>query len=356
MRRRNPIPLAAFAATLALSVAAQAEPLMYIPMGESNEIVVIDLATDKVVDRIGELENAHGLATSPATGYLVAGSMVWHGPGEQSGVSKPASVTEAEHEAHHAHPSGGEATAETGTGYVSIVDAKQRKVIRRIAVRGVTHHTAVSPDGKVAVAVHSDAGGISVIDLGRMAVVKTVPTGDVPNYAVFTSDGKRVYVSNAGSGTVSEIRTSDWAVVRDLQTGQEPEHMVLAPREKVLYVANVGDGTVSGLDLATGKAMATYAVGEGPHGIDVSQDGRWLFAAARGADAVTRVDLSTGASDRILLSPAPYHLEYLDSLKRLYVSSRKAPTIWVLDPSTLRVEDRIDLGSGVAHQMVVKGE
>ncbi len=93
--------------------------------------------------------------------------------------------------------------------FVSIVHPGRGHVMRRVSVRGLTHHTAVSPDGKYGIAVHSGAGGISVIDLESMSVIKEIQTGRAPNFALFSSDGRGLYVSNAFSGTLSEIDTGN---------------------------------------------------------------------------------------------------------------------------------------------------
>lgn len=54
-----------------------------------------------------------------------------------------------------------------------------------------THHTAVAPDDRYVVAVHSGAGGISVIDLCKIAVIEIAGTGALPKFAVFSPNGKR---------------------------------------------------------------------------------------------------------------------------------------------------------------------
>lgn len=329
-----------------------AAPLMYVPTGTANDLVIIDLNTDKIVDRIPELENSHGLATSPNTEYLVAGSMKPVEKGATKKASKPAAVSEEEHAAHHA--GGSQKNPIVGPSYVSIVHPKHGHVMRRIAVRGISHHTAVSPNGKLAIAVHSGAGGISVIDLDRMEVVHTLQTGLWPNYAVFSGDGKWLYVSNANPGTVSEIDTNQWKVIRNFKVGKEPEHIVLSPDSKTLFTSNKGDGTVSMLNLIKGEVINTFATGKSAHGIDLSDDGKWLFSASKSEHRLTRIDLSSNKSISVDLKPAPYHLSYISGMNKLYVSSRKLPKIWVVDATTLQVTGEIDLGKGVAHQMVIR--
>ncbi|ALP53772.1 hypothetical protein Tel_11870 [Candidatus Tenderia electrophaga] len=324
---------------------------MYVPTGEANDLAIIDLKTDKVIGRVTELENAHGLAASPNSDYLVAGSMQPVGADAATGAVKPAAVSEAEHAGHHA--AGSQESSANTPSYVSMVHPEHGRVLRRVAVRGLTHHMAVSPDGKYAIAVHSGVGGISVIDLASMSVVKEVQTGDSPNYALFNRDGSNLYVSNALSGTVSEIDTRVWNVKRELAVGKEPEHMALAPDGKTLFVANVGDGQAVALDLSRGEVEKRYAVGREPHGLDVSNDGRWLFATSKGEGKLVRIDLLGDEQKSIDLQPAPYHVEYVDAVGKLYVSSRKEPKIWIIEPKSLTVHGSIAIGKGVAHQMVV---
>ncbi len=344
-----------FIVILMLSMKVMAGPLVYIPTGNTNEIIIVDLATDKIIGRIDELENDHGLSSSPNSDYLVAGSMKPLESKGQLGPDKPAAVSEAEHEAHHAGGNGDSVVANSQS-YLSIVDPKHGRVMQRVAVRSLTHHTVVSPDGKRAIAVHSGVGGISVIDLDKMVVLKLIDTGLRPNFAVFSKDGQRLYVSNSGANTISEIDTQSWKVSREFSVGKEPEHLVLGTHERILYTANKGDASVSAIDLASGKVKQSYTVGDKPHGIDVSDDGRWLFVASKKDGLITRINLSSGETKTAELNPAPYHLAYIKQQSKLYVSSRKEPIIWVIDPMTLGVKNTIDLGKGVAHQMVVRDE
>jgi len=336
-----------------LTSVVMARPFIYVPTGNANDIVIIDLETDKIVGHIDELENAHGLSTSPNSEFLVAGSMKPMEADTPSNPDKPTAVSDAEHAAHHV---GSDSARSTSKSYLSIVHPKHGHVMRRVSVRGLTHHTAVSPDGKIAIAVHSGNGGISVVDLDSMLVIKTLDTGQWPNYAVFRSDGKRLYVSNAGENSISEIDTRGWKVVRELKTGKEPEHIVLGKQGEILYMANKGGATASAIDLVSGQIKNAYDVGNTPHGIDVSDDGQWLFVASKKDGFVTRISLTNGDHKTVELKPAPYHLTYISGQKKVYVSSRKEPKIWVLDPETLAIKNTIDLGQGVAHQMMIRDE
>ena len=333
---------------LTLSFYVKAEQVMYVVTGPSNSMQIIDTKTDTITGEIGELENAHGLSGNKNTEYLVAGSMEQAIKGKQS--SKPVAISDEEHKTHHAAENN--ESKPLGKSYVSIIHPKHGHVIRRIEVKGITHHTSVSPDGKTAIATHSKDGGVSTIDLETSTVTSFIKTGQVPNYAVFSSDGKRLYVSNAGSGNVSVIDTHKWVVINNIKVGLGPEHLHLDAYDEVLYVVNVISGSVSAVNLADTKNVHTYKVGKSPHGVTLSSDGLQLFVSNKGSNSLTRINILNGNTQNITLSPAPYHLEAIPNSNKLYVSSRKQPKIWVVDQRNLNILKEIDIGKGIAHQMV----
>lgn len=336
-------------AFLGLIGQAQAGVKVYVPLGGANEIIVIDGDQDEVVGRIGDVTNAHGLAATPDGNYLIAGSMSLAPKAQQI----PEGMTEDEHNAHHASPTGETAKTSNGASFVSMIDAKTMRVIQRIEVDGISHHSAITPDGKYAVSTHTTAGNVSIIDLIGRKLVKTITTGPVPNFVLISSDGKTVYVSNSGNNTISEIETSQWTVQRSFSVGRTPEHMVFSPDEQSIYVVNVGDNTVARVSLADSRVMSVYPVGEAPHGIDLSDDSRTLYVTSKSGNQLHAINVATGKATNIELEPKPYHIASITGTSKLYVSSRAKPWIWVLDQNSLEVLRKIPI-KGEGHQMVVQ--
>ncbi len=334
-----------------VSVSAISAPKVYVPLGDKNEIVVIDAESSTVIARIPEVINPHGLAITPDQRYLVAGAYTEIDPTQGGSPPKPSGVSEEEHQKHHKVVSA-ESNLPVNTSFVSMVEVRTNQVVHRIEVRGAVHHTAVTTDSRYAIATHPTAGGVSVIDLQSRRVLKVISTGPLPNYAVFTKDGKQAYVSNAGNNTITEISTLDWTVTRTLATGIAPEHVILSSDGTKLYVNNVGDGTVSVIVLDEGSIGQVYNVGAVPHGIDISDDGRILFVASKGDNKLVAIDLVDSTQRTIPLEPAPYHVTSVNGTGVLYVSSRSLEKIWVVDQKSLQTVGEIALG-GIGHQMVV---
>ena len=348
----RPVMKTIFATVLfGASIPSYAQSAVYTPLGDRNEIAVIDAGSGIVTATIPEVINPHGLAITPDQRYLIAGSYTESKPGEHSTPPKPSGVTEDEHERHH-QTAVEDTGSPVGMSFVSVVDAATNQVVHQIEVKGAVHHVSVTPDGKFAIATHPTAGGISVIDLQLRKVFKTIATGPVPNYAVSTNDNKHIYVSNAGNNTVSEIDAQNWTVTRNFTTGAAPEHVVLSPDESSIYVNNVTDGTVSVISLGSGRTVQTYPTGDTPHGIDLSDDGNILFVSSKGDDLLIAIDLTNDEVRRVSLSPAPYHVTAIQGTGRLYVSSRAIEKIWVIDQQTLEIVNEITL-NGIGHQMVV---
>ena len=344
---------AAWAGVLAVAIAGQAAlagPLIYVPMGALDEILVIDTATDKIVDRISDIPVVHGLAKTPDGQYLIAGSFEEREAGDPAPM-KPAGISEKDHKAHHAAAPAGAANASPVVSTVSVIRIADKSVVRSIDVPGAVHHVAVGPKGRYAVVTLTQKGAISAIDLASFKVVATVATGPMPNYAVFSPDGSQVYVSNAGNDTVTQVDTASWGIQWSARVGAKPEHIVISRDGAALFVNNIADGTVSVVSPKERKVVKTISVGSKLHGIDLSDDGKTLFVAARGQNKVVSVDLATGATRARVLAPAPYHLAVIRGTGKIYVTSADEPVMWAIEQNSAADAAKIAIG-GRGHQIV----
>lgn len=321
---------------------------VYVPLGSANEIIIIKGDQDRVIDKIIDVSNAHGLAVTPDGKYLIAASMSLAPRNQEA----PAGVSEDDHNAHHAN-SDSQAVESDNTNYISMVDVEKRQVVMRVEADGISHHSGITPDGQYAISTHTTQGTISVIDLINKKLLKTISTGLMPNYVLISADGKYVYVSNSGNNTISEIETKQWTIKRSFRVGKNPEHMVFSLDQKSIYIINVGDSTVSRLSLEDTRVSNIYPVGKGAHGIDLSDDGKTLFVSSKNDNQVNKITISSGKTQKLLLDPMPYHVANITGTGKLYVSSRAKPWIWVLDQNSFKLLRKIPI-KGEGHQMVVQ--
>lgn len=329
---------------------AESPGRVYIPLGDSNAIVIIDPQTLEIAGKIEGIPDAHGLAKTPDGLFLIAGRY----DEQKAGAAvpkRPAAVSADEHAAHHAKRADGKSKNTGVVSTVSVIRLNDQTVVRHIDVPGAVHHVAVNPQGTLAIVTHPNQDAVSLIDLAAYEVAATIATGPLPNYSAFSPDGQHAYVSNAGNDTVSDVDIGKKIVLRNIAVGESPEHLVLSADGKRIFVNNVNNGTVSAIDVDAGSVSRTYHVGTSLHGIDLSDDEKTLYVAALGDDIVAAVDVASGKMRTTKLGPAPYHLAVIQGVGRVFVSSAEQPKIWVLDGMSLKLVGEIPIG-GKGHQMV----
>jgi outer membrane protein assembly factor BamB len=325
---------------------------VFVPEGSGNSLLMVDADTGKPIRRIDGLDAVHGLGGAPGVPILVAGSYSETSRDEIAAAQAPKGVSSDQHAAHHAAKAARAlGPSDAGLSVLSVIDAKNGNIIRRIEVSGAVHHVAVSPDGKFAVATHPATGGISVVDLTSYKQVAWIATGAMPNYAVFGNDPQMAYVSNAGNGTVSEVDLAHGIVRRNMLAGETPEHLAISPKRGTLYVADANAGKVLELGLTDGAVRRSFDIGGDIHGLGLSGDANRLYVAGRGEDKLVAIDLANGKMTSKPLGPEPYHLTPVPGANRLFVSSRAKPEVWIVDASSLAVTGEFTV-SGEGHQMV----
>lgn len=308
--------------------AAYAAPTVYIPLGSGNQVIAVDAATDRILASYPAVDNPHGLVATPDGEYLIAGSL--------TETPLPAGVA-----------------LDTPNSKLFLVHPAHGHVMSTVPVAGWSHHQAITPDGRYVFSTHPTRNAVSVLDLIGNKIVQTVATGPAPNYTLIARNGKHAYVSNSGNGTISEIGIPEWKVTRTLAAGPQPEHIVFSSNERLIYAISPRAGTVAEIAVADGKVKRSFPVGKNAHGLDISDDGKTLFASARGEDKLVAIDLASGKTRTLALAPAPYHLNTIHGVGKVYVSSSKKPLIWVVDQQTFKLVGTIVLPAGEGHQMAI---
>ena len=310
---------------LSVGMPLAAAPTVYIPLGSGDQVIAVDAASDRITASYPGVDNPHGLIATPDGEYLVAGSL----------KETPAADPKAP------------------TSRLFIIHPVHGHVMQTVPVAGWTHHQAVTPNGRYVLSTHPMRNGVSVLDMQSNKIVRTIATGPAPNYALVARDGSRAFVSNSGNGTISEIDVASWRVTRTLDAGASPEHMVYARDEQTIYVTNPRAGSVSAVSVASGKITRTFRVGRDVHGLDLSDDGKTLYASSREEEKLAAIEIASGKQRALKLAPAPYHLNAIRGVGKVYVSSSKAPKIWVIDQASFTVTGEIALPKGEGHQMAV---
>ncbi|MBW7474385.1 beta-propeller fold lactonase family protein [Paenibacillus oenotherae] len=150
------------------------------------------------------------------------------------------------------------------TNTVSVVDAKDRKLVKEIAVGKEPRGIAVSPDGETLYVTCRYAGSVEWIDIDSEKVLAAVKTGIEPYGIVISPDGGRLYVSNYRSGTIAVVDVKDRTVVKRVPAGENPRAVALSADGGTLYVSNYLSGNTVVLDTGAWTKRATIGLAPSP--------------------------------------------------------------------------------------------
>ena len=148
---------------------------------------------------------------------------------------------------------------------------------------------AVAPDGKTVYSANSGSGDVSVIDARTNRVVRAIPTGRFPSGVAATPDGGFLYVTNELSG-VTVINAGNGTVAARIRE-PSPFSIALSPSGDRAYVTSLGPGWVTAIDTRTHRVSSPVSVG--PYGTDpftVRATGDALYVANQGAGTISVID------------------------------------------------------------------
>lgn len=314
------------------STAAADDPFVYVGNRDSGDVVILDRATDKIIQRISQIPTPHMLSVTPDRRYLLVTSTKGNAvalierPGSPRGV---------------------------------------HRLIRLIPVGLKPEHMNFSPDGKLAfVANHGDAT-VSVISLQDFSVAATLPVGKEPENITFSPDGARAFVAGAGSYELTVIETKTLRQLGSIPLGGGPAAAALRrqknrdpvgagivaihPGGRLAFAAHADGGQLYPIDLAgdfrSPLPLSPIFAGDGARQPTLSPDGKTLLIASDGRLGVfdtMRISMKAliplaGDITGIIFSP---------SSDRAYLVNRGRGAITVVDPIASRVIAEIPVGKG----------
>lgn len=200
--------------------------LIYITCENSAKVVVIDRATNKVVEAIDSgSTNGHRLIIAPDGQRL---------------------YTENEED-----------------GTVSVIDVPKRKLLGKIKTPRPLAGIAISADGDTVVAVDDAEPKLVLIDTHAGRVRDEVVLKDVPKAAQiarYAPDNSVIGVTSLNSNTVSLVDPT-FRQQTAIKVGSQPMDMAFHDGE--LFVACQGDGSVHVIDVPGQKWKSSFQAGKG---------------------------------------------------------------------------------------------
>jgi YVTN family beta-propeller protein len=316
---------------LAIALAAPAAVLAQVRIlqtnsGNTNNISIIDPATNRVVAEVAGVPINHGAAASPDGRQLYFSS-------------------EAEQTLH-------------------VVDGKTLQTTKKIPLTGRPNNISIGRDGsRVYVGIVSAPGAVDVIDTKTLEKVKSIPTkGGIHNVYV-TPDGKHVVAGSIAGRVMTVIdAATDETVWTLFDEGVRPMAFETnadgSTRRIFVQLSNVHGFAV--VDFAQRKEVARVIlpddvpaeqVDKGPfnaspsHGLGVAPDGKTLWVTSRPNAKVyvyALPDLKLlGGTD---IGGRPDWVAFTPDSRLIYIATENRDTTVALDVATRQVVAKIPVG------------
>jgi YVTN family beta-propeller protein len=158
---------------------------------------------------------------------------------------------------------------------------------------------AVSPDQRRAYLTNVSTGTISVIDIKEGRKLKDLAVGGYPEGIAVTNDGTQLWVGDNTTPRVRVIDADSGAQIAEMPTDPIAIRVAISPDGKTAVTSNMASGTLSVFDVATRRPLRTIKVSGERAALQVtiafSRDGRRLFVAETGRDKIAEVDMGSGA-------------------------------------------------------------
>jgi YVTN family beta-propeller protein len=228
---------------------------------------------------------------------------------------------------------------------VNVIDTANNAVTS-IPNNGNAVGIAVRPDGRRAYAANFYDQSVSVIDTGTNTVITTVPAGPTPN-AVAVANNK-VYVANWTSpATVTVIAAESNTLITTIpvDTGTSDPQLAASPDGRRVYVTNQIGSNVPVIDTATDTVIATISVDISVSAA-VSRDGSKVYIANRSNHTWvvdTQTNIVIGGSD--FINGGQAGVSVTPDGSKVYVANYDANTVTAFDPATGAISAIIPVGS-----------
>ena len=310
---------------------ASALPRVYVPNVKSNDVYVIDPATNKVVDYFKVGRNPQHVVPSwdlktlwvannaegTTKGSLTPINPLTGKPGKAIAVDDPYNMY----------------FTPDGTSAIIVAEAYKRLDFRdphTMALKfsietpecaGI-NHADFSIDGRYAIFTCEFSGSLAKIDMVGHKVLGylKLSKGGMPQDVRISPDGKVFYVADMMADGIFQIDGDAFKETGFIHTGIGTHGLYPSRDGTRLYVTNRGSnkihgkaggkGGVSVLDFATRKVVADWPIpgGGSPDMGNVSADGKNLWLSGRYDQVVYNFDTTTGAVTKIKTGDQPHGL------------------------------------------------
>lgn len=272
------------------SLAAGRPPLAIVTADREARVVVVSLATHRVVAHVATVEDPRSIQSAPGgravVGHAGAGAVTLL-EGRPLRVRRVLRGFGAPRYTA-VHPRDELAYVSDGDhGELAVVDLRAARVVTRVTVGAGARHLTVDPAGSTLwVALGSSAESIVVVDIReprRPRVARAIRPPFLAHDVGFSPSGRRVWVTAGREPRLAIFARDGRTPLRQLPADAAPQHVTFGPG--FAYVASGNAGSVRTHALADGRDVATARVPTGSY--NVQRTGASVVTPSLGTGSLT---------------------------------------------------------------------
>ena len=305
--------------SISLMTESNAQPYAYVANAGTNNVSVINVATNTVTATVPVGTTPFYLATTPVGGYVYVTNFYSNDVSVINTATNSLTTTIPVGN----NPSGVAFTPDgafayvvnydflnTGSSTVSVINTATNSVTTTISVGNTPYGVAITPDGGFAYVVNRGSNNVSVINTSTNSVTATLTVGNHPLDVAITPDGAFAYVTNTDANTVSVINTATNTITTTIPVGYEPFGVAITPDGSNIYVSNIS-ATVSVIAASTNSVTVTIPVGGVLGEIAISPDGSLAYVTNGDLNKVSVINTSTNSViTSIAVGVSPYYIAF----------------------------------------------
>jgi YVTN family beta-propeller protein len=280
--------------------------LVYLPIIDGDRVIVIDMATNRVVNTVTTGNAPRGLDIIRALDRIYVADMT-DDTLTVIDASDGTVVTTIDVVTPHGL---GSVAVDDNNQIVYVLDysngtqgtnlhafdAVNNTEIHNVTIGTQLQNMVVDPNANRAYATDFQ-DGVIVVNTMDHTVITTIDLPNFPHGIALNPDTNRLYVTQLATDTVEVIDTTTNTVVKTITVGAEPEFIGLDTIRDRAYVTNREAGTVSVIDMSNDTVVGTITVGTNPLVIAVIEYTARAYILNLGADMTSPADNTVSVID-----------------------------------------------------------
>lgn len=239
--------------------------------------------------------------------------------------------------------------AVAGSNRVEVIDLLKREVIEklRLSLNDRPVALALSPDGKVLVAVNNGSNTISIIDALAMIELTRISVGEGPTAATMTPSGLKAFILNTRGSTISVIDLAQKRLAVTIGLEGDPVRAAVNQEGNRLFVVSGNSPNLAVIDLARLVVMDKIFIGSNGSCITADTQTGLIYVGRAGPAEIVVIDpLALTPIDVIPLESRPSFLVLETQERNLFVTLPDRGELKKIEIISKRISSGIDVGLG----------